>query len=56
MVIYIVTYEGKSCYDAGGIFQAAFSTRENAEQYLSKFGRQDRDEFEIDEVPLDGEL
>ena len=50
-MIYIVVDDSKSCYDAGGIFVAVFSTLENAELYVK--GHSD---YEIYEEVIDGEL
>lgn len=52
MKVYVVLDESKACYDAGGIFVDVFATREEAEDYLSKFGRLDQGYFEIEEVEI----
>jgi hypothetical protein len=55
MKVYVVLDDGKSCYDAGGIFVDVFQTLEEAEAYLSKYlsnyGRYDQD-FSIEEVEI----
>jgi len=54
MDIWIVTDESKAQYDAGGIFDAAFSSYELAMDYLKKTGRRE-DEFTLDSYTLDSE-
>ena len=45
--VYIVLDNGKSCYDAGGIYCGVFGTREAAEAYLDRYDKFDRQYFEI---------
>ena len=41
MIIYIITDESKSGYDAGGIFHSAHLTREDAIKSLYGYSKQD---------------
>lgn len=52
MKIFIILDNGKSDYDAGGIYYAAFSTREAAEKELEKYDKRDREYFEIIEEDI----
>lgn len=52
MKVYVVLDDSKACYDAGGIFVDVFQTREEAEDYLSNFGRYDQGDFDIEEVEI----
>ena len=51
MTVYIVVDDSQSCYDAGGIFVAVFSTREKAELYIKG-----NDMYEIYEETIDSEF
>ncbi len=52
MKVYVVLDDSRACYDAGGIFVDVFQTREEAEDYLGKFGRYDQECFSIEEVEI----
>jgi|AntRauTorcE11897_2_1112592.scaffolds.fasta_scaffold110808_2 hypothetical protein len=54
MDIWIVTDESKAQYDAGGIFDAAFSSYELAKAWMDRTGRRE-DDFTIDSYTLDSE-
>ena len=54
MVVWIVTDESKACYDAGGIFDSAFSSYELALAYVHKL-RHSGGMFTIDSYTLDSE-
>lgn len=47
MKVYVVLDDSKACYDAGGIYCEVFRTMEAAEEYLSKYGSYDRQDFQI---------
>lgn len=52
MKVYVVTYEGKACYDASGIFHGVFASREAAEESLSGYDREGRVQFLIEEYEI----
>ena len=52
MIIYIVLDNSKDCYDAGGVYDSAHMTREDAEERLSVFSKYDRSSFEIVEEEI----
>lgn len=53
MVVWVVTDESKSCYDAGGLFCGVFSSYENAIAYVERrSGKLGRD-FDITEEIID---
>ena len=52
-VVYVVTNESKSCYDAGGIFCGVFSSYEMAIAYVERFGGKLGRDFDITEEIID---
>lgn len=52
-VVYVVTDESKSCYDAGGVFCGVFSSYEKARAYVERFGGVIGRDFDIEEVTID---
>lgn len=52
-LVYVVTDESKSCYDAGGIFCGVFSSYETAIAYIERFGGKLGRDFDIEEVIVD---
>ena len=53
MVVYVVTDESKSCYDAGGVFCGAFSSYEMARAYVERFGGVLGRDYDITEEVID---
>ena len=47
MVVYVVTDESKSGYDAGGVFCGVFSCYETAAAYVERFGGKLGRDFDI---------
>lgn len=52
-LVYVVTDESKSCYDAGGIFCGVFSCYETAIAYVERFGGKLGRDFDITEEIID---
>ena len=52
-LVYVVTDESKSCYDAGGIFCGVFSCYETAAAYVEWFGGELGRDFDITEEIID---
>ena len=53
MVVWVVTDESKSCYDAGGIFCGVFSSYEKARDYVDRLGGVLGRDFDITEEIID---
>ena len=51
-IIYLVLSDHRDCYDCSDVFQCAFKTKSEAEQYLSKYDPSDRKGFNIIEYRL----
>lgn len=52
MLVYIVLDNSKDCYDAGGVFHAVFSSKEDAEEEVLRFGKEYAHNFEIEEFDV----
>ena len=52
-LVYVVTDESKSCYDAGGVFCGVFSSYEKASAYVERFGGMIGRDFDIVEEIID---
>ena len=52
-LVYVVTDESKSCYDAGGVFCGAFSSYEMARAYVDRFGGVLGRDYDITEEIID---
>lgn len=52
-LVYVVTDESQSCYDAGGIFCGVFSSYEKAIAYVERFGGKLGRDFDITEEIID---
>lgn len=52
-IVYVVTDESKSCYDAGGVFCGVFSSYEKARAYVDRFDGVVGRDFDIEEVAID---
>ena len=52
-LVYVVTDESQSCYDAGGIFCGVFSSYEKAIAYVERFGGKLGHDFDITEEIID---
>ena len=55
MKIWTVEFEDGN-YDGRGNLRGIFSTKENAEKFISKWDTRERRNFHIDEVEIDEEL
>ena len=53
MVVWVVTDESKSCYDAGGVFCGVFSCYEMARAYVERFGGKLGRDYDIAEEIID---
>ena len=52
-VVFVVTDESKSGYDAGGVFCGVFSSYETASAYVERFGGMSGRDFDIVEEIID---
>ena len=52
-IVFVVTDESKSCYDAGGVFVGAFSTYEQAKAYIDRLGGKVGRDYDITEEVID---
>lgn len=52
-LVYVVTDESKSCYDAGGVFCGVFSCYETAIAYVDRFGGKLGRDYDIAEEIID---
>lgn len=52
-IVFVVTDESKSCYDAGGVFVGVFSTYEQAKAYIDRLGGKVGRDYDITEEIID---
>lgn len=48
-IVFVVTDESKSCYDAGGVFVGVFSTYDQAKAYIDRLGGKIGRDYDITE-------
>lgn len=52
-IVFVVTDESKSCYDAGGVFVGVFSTYDQAKAYIDRLGGKIGRDYDITEEIID---